>query len=138
MYILVVDDDQLTCAMVQFALSKEGYKVETMDNPRGAMQVIKKQEPDLLILDVGMPYQNGFEFSKELLTAGYEIPIIFMTAQNTLEAKLQGFTIGADDYICKPFDYPELVARVQAVMRRVKKNGNLNNQNIRVQQIELL
>ena len=137
MYILVVDDDQLTCAMVQFALSKEGYKVETMDNPRGAMQVIKKQEPDLLILDVGMPYQNGFEFSKELLAAGYEIPIIFMTAQNTLEAKLQGFTIGADDYICKPFDYPELVARVQAVMRRVKKNGNLNNQSIRVQQIEL-
>ena len=137
MYILVVDDDQLTCAMVQFALNKEGYKVETMDNPRGAMQVIKKQEPDLLILDVGMPYQNGFEFSKELLTAGYEIPIIFMTAQNTLEAKLQGFTIGADDYICKPFDYPELVARVQAVMRRVKKNGSLNNQSIRVQQIEL-
>ncbi len=137
MYILVVDDDQLTCAMVQFALNKEGYKVETMDNPRGAMQVIKKQEPDLLILDVGMPYQNGFEFSKELLAAGYEIPIIFMTAQNTLEAKLQGFTIGADDYICKPFDYPEMVARVQAVMRRVKKNGNLNNQSIRVQQIEL-
>lgn len=137
MYILVVDDDQLTCAMVQFALNKEGYKVETMDNPRGAMQVIKKQEPDLLILDVGMPYQNGFEFSKELLADGYEIPIIFMTAQNTLEAKLQGFTIGADDYICKPFDYPEMVARVQAVMRRVKKNGNLNNQSIRVQQIEL-
>ena len=137
MYILVVDDDQLTCAMVQFALNKEGYKVETMDNPRGAMQVIKKQEPDLLILDVGMPYQNGFEFSKELLAAGYEIPIIFMTAQNTLEAKLQGFTIGADDYICKPFDYPEMVARVQAVMRRVKQNGNLNNQSIRVQQIEL-
>lgn len=133
----MVDDDQLTCAMVQFALNKEGYKVETMDNPRGAMQVIKKQEPDLLILDVGMPYQDGFEFSKELLAAGYEIPIIFMTAQNTLEAKLQGFTIGADDYICKPFDYPEMVARVQAVMRRVKKNGNLNNQSIRVQQIEL-
>jgi DNA-binding response OmpR family regulator len=137
MYILVVDDDQLTCAMVQFALNKEGYKVETMDNPRGAMLLIKKQVPDLLILDVGIPYQNGFEFSRELLAAGYEIPIIFMTAQTTLEAKLQGFTIGADDYICKPFDYPELVARVQAVMRRVKKNGNLNNQNIRVQQIEL-
>ena len=137
MYILVVDDDQFTCAIVQFALNKEGYTVETMDNPRGAMQVIKKQEPDLLILDVGMPYQNGFEFSKELLAAGYDIPIIFMTAQDTLEAKLQGFTIGADDYICKPFDYPEMVARVQAVMRRVKKNGNLNNQSIRVQQIEL-
>ena len=137
MYILVVDDDQFTCAIMQFALGKEGYKVETMDNPRGAMQVIKKQQPDLLILDVAMPYQNGFEFSKELLAAGYDIPIIFMTAQHTLEAKLQGFTIGADDYICKPFDYPEMVARVQAVMRRVKKNDNLNNQSIRVQQIEL-
>jgi len=137
-YILVVDDDRLTCDLVKFTLTKEGYKVETMDNPRGAMQVIKKQEPDLLILDVGMPYQDGFEFSKELLAAGYDIPIIFMTAQDTLEAKLQGFTIGADDYICKPFDYPEMVARVQAVMRRVKSNGNLNNQSIRVQRFELL
>lgn len=137
MYILVVDDDPLTCAIVQFALTKEGYKVETMDNPRGAMQMIKKQEPDLLILDVLMPYQSGFDFSRELLAAGYDIPIIFMTAQHTLEAKLQGFTIGADDYICKPFDYPEMVARVQAVLRRAKKNGNLNNQSIRVQQIEL-
>src|SRR5260221_11066160 len=100
------------------------------------MQVIKKQEPDLLILDVGMPYQNGFEFSKELLAAGYDIPIIFMTAQNTLEAKLQGFTIGADDYIGKPFDYPELVARVRAEMSRVKKNGTLKNQNIPVPQSE--
>jgi DNA-binding response OmpR family regulator len=138
MYILVVDDDKFTCDMVQFALSKEGYTVETMDNPRGAMQMIKKQEPDLLILDVGIPYQNGFEFSKELLATGYDIPIIFMTAQDALEAKLQGFTIGADDYICKPFNFAEMVARVQAVMRRVKRNGNLNNQSISVQQVELL
>jgi len=138
MYILVVDDDRLTCDLVKFTLTKEGYNVETMDNPRGAMQVIKKQEPDLLILDVGIPYQDGFEFSKELHAAGYEIPIIFMTAQDTLEAKLQGFTIGADDYICKPFNYAEMVARVQAVMRRIKRNGNLNNQSISVQQVELL
>jgi DNA-binding response OmpR family regulator len=138
MYILVVDDDKFTCDMVQFALSKEGYKVETMDNPRGAMQMIKKQEPDLLILDVGIPYQNGFEFSKELRATGYDIPIIFMTAQDALEAKLQGFTIGADDYICKPFNFAEMVARVQAVMRRVKRNGNPNNRSISVQQVELL
>ena len=138
MYILVVDDDKFTCDMVQFVLGKEGYKVETMDNPRGAMQMIKKQEPDLLILDVGIPYQNGFEFSKELFATGYDIPIIFMTALETLEAKLQGFTIGADDYICKPFNFAEMVARVQAVMRRVKRNGSLNNQSISVQQVELL
>ena len=138
MYILVVDDDKFTCDMVQFALSKEGYKVETMDNPRGAMQMIKKQEPDLLILDVGIPYQNGFEFSKELLATGYDIPIIFMTAKDSIEDKLQGFNIGADDYICKPFNHQELVARVQAVMRRMKRNGNAENHSIRCGLLELL
>jgi DNA-binding response OmpR family regulator len=138
MYILVIDDDQFTCAMVQFALSKEGFKVEALDSPRNAMQVIKRQEPALLILDVTMPYQNGFEFSKELHAAGYDIPIIFITAQDTLEAKLQGFTYGADDYICKPFNYPELVARVHAVLRRTKRNDVVNNQSIRVNSVELL
>ncbi len=138
MYILVIDDDQFTCAMVQFALSKEGFKVEALDSPRNAMQVIKRQEPALLILDVAMPYQNGFEFSKELYAAGYDIPIIFITAQDTLEAKLQGFTYGADDYICKPFNYPELVARVHAVIRRTKRKDVVNNQSIRVNSVELL
>jgi DNA-binding response OmpR family regulator len=138
MYILVIDDDQFTCAMVQFALSKEGFKVEALDSPRNAMQVIKKQEPALLILDVAMPYQNGFEFSKELHAAGYDIPIIFITAQDTLEAKLQGFTYGADDYICKPFNYPELVARVHAVIRRAKRNDVMSNHSIRVNSVELL
>ena len=138
MYILVVEDDQFTCAMVQFALSKEGYEVETIDNPRGAMQVILKQEPDLLILDIGMPYQNGFEFSKMLRAEGYETPIIFMTAKDAIEDKLQGFSIGADDYICKPFNFQELVARVQAVMHRVKKNVHRQDQRIRSGKIELL
>ena len=62
-----------------------------------------------------MPYLNGFEFSSKLREEGYEIPLIFMTAQDTIEAKLQGFNIGADDYICKPYNHEELVARVQAV-----------------------
>lgn len=137
MYILVVDDDQFANALVQFVLSKEGYEVVTMDNPRGAMQMIQKREPDLLIIDVTMPYVNGFDFAARLRAEGYETPLIFMTAQDGIEAKLHGFEIGADDYICKPFNHQELVARVQAVMRRIKKNNNIGNHSIRCGQIEL-
>jgi DNA-binding response OmpR family regulator len=137
-YILVVDDDRFANALVQFVLSKEGYEVETADNPRGAWQMILKREPDLLILDVTMPYLNGFEFSAKLRSEGYDIPLIFMTAQDTIEAKLQGFNIGADDYICKPYNHQELVARVQAVLRRIKKDNTVSsNQSIRGGQIEL-
>ena len=131
MYILVVDDDQFANTLVQFVLNKEGYEVETTDNPRGALRMIQKRVPDLLIIDVVMPYLNGFDFATHLREEGYEIPIIFMTAQDALESKLQGFHIGADDYICKPFNHQELVARVQAVIRRVKHNTKLGSISIR-------
>ncbi|HLQ28179.1 MAG TPA: response regulator transcription factor [Ktedonobacteraceae bacterium] len=137
MYILVVDDDRFANALVQFVLSKEGYEVETMDNPRGAMQMIQKREPDLLILDVSMPYIDGFEFSAKLRAEGYDTPLIFMTAKDSIEDIIQGFKIGADDYICKPFIHQELVARVQAVLRRVKKIGHVENQSIRCGQFQL-
>ncbi len=137
MYILVVDDDQFANTLVQFVLSKEGYDVETTDNPRGALQMIKRREPDLLIIDVMMPYLDGFEFATQLQKDGYEIPIIFMTAQDAIESKLQGFNIGADDYICKPFNHQELVARVQAVIRRVKQNTKFGASSIRNGKFEL-
>jgi len=136
-YILVVDDDQFSNSLVQFVLDKEGYEVETTDNPRGALHMIQKREPDLLIIDVMMPYINGFEFATRLQEEEYDIPIIFMTAQDAIESKLQGFNIGADDYICKPFNHQELVARVQAVIRRVKHNAKIGNNNIRSGQFEL-
>jgi DNA-binding response OmpR family regulator len=137
-YILVVDDDLFANTLIHFVLSKEGFEVETTDNPRGAMQMIQKREPDLLIVDVMMPYLSGFEFAAKLREAEYDIPFIFMTAQDALESKLQGFQIGADDYICKPFIHQELVARVQAVMRRIKKYSKVGNQSIRCGQIELI
>lgn len=137
MYILVVDDDPFANTLVKFVLDKEGYEVETADNPRGAMQIIEKRVPDLLLLDVKMPYLDGFEFSSRLRAEGYDTPLIFMTAQDTVESKLQGFKMGADDYICKPYHHEELVARVHAVMRRMKKNANIGMPSIRVGRIEL-
>ncbi|HEX7736449.1 MAG TPA: response regulator transcription factor [Ktedonobacteraceae bacterium] len=137
MYILVVDDDRFANALVQFVLSKEGYEVETTDNPRGALQMIQRREPDLLLLDVTMPYLDGFQFSERLRSEGYETPLIFMTAMDALESRLQGFKIGADDYICKPYNHQELVARVHAVLRRMKKQGMPSNHSVRAGQVEL-
>ena len=137
MYILVVDDEPMANALVKFVLDKEGYDVETADNPRAAMQLIEKREPDLLLLDVRMPYLNGFEFSSKLREEGYNTPLIFMTAQDTVESKLQGFRLGADDYICKPYHPQELVARVHALMRRVKQNSQIGMPSIRVGRFEL-
>lgn len=138
MYILVVDDESYSNALVQFALNRVGYEVETTDSPRGALLMIQKREPDLLIVDITMPFLNGFEFATKLREDGYDIPFIFMTAQDGIDYKLQGFGMGADDYICKPYNFQELVARVQAVLRRVNKSGNGGNQSIRSGQIELL
>ncbi|GAC1397219.1 MAG: response regulator transcription factor [Ktedonobacteraceae bacterium] len=138
MYILVVDDDPFATMLVKFVLDKEGYEVETADNPRGAWQLIQKREPDLLLLDVKMPYQTGFEFSQKLRADGFDTPLIFMTAQDGIESKLQGFKIGADDYICKPFIHEELVARVHAVMRRVKNRSKVGNHSLRSGRVELL
>ncbi len=137
LYILVVDDDLFANDLVRFALTKEGYEVETTDNPRGAMQMIQRREPDLLLLDVMMPYLDGFQFSEKLRAEGYETPLIFMTAQDGLESILHGFTIGADDYICKPYNHQELVARVQAVLRRIKKNDMPGNHSVRAGLVEL-
>ncbi len=138
MYILVIDDDQFANSLINFVLSKEGYEVETVDSPRGVIQMIQRREPDLLIVDVMMPYLNGFELARKLREEGYDIPFIFITAQDGIEMKLEGFGIGADDYVCKPYNHQELVARVQAVMRRIKKSGKSGNGTIRCGQVELL
>jgi DNA-binding response OmpR family regulator len=136
-YILVVDDNRFENTLVHFVLTKEGYEVETIDNPKGALHMIERREPDLLLLDVTMPDQDGFQFSEQLRSEGYDMPFIFMTAMDGLEDKLRGFRNGADDYICKPYNLQELVARVHAVMRRMKKNSLPGNQSIRAGQCEL-
>ena len=77
--------------------------------------------PDLILLDVNLPHLNGFDFCKRLRDDGYEMPVIFVTAKGDLEDRLEGLKIGADDYICKPFQPAELTARVEAVLRRYRR-----------------
>ena len=121
MNILVVDDEPINTKLVQFILSEEGYEVTTVDSPRGAFALLQKQLPDLILLDVSMPQMNGFDFYRRLREQEFDVPVIFVTAKGELEDKLQGLRMGADDYIVKPFDPAELLARVQTVLRRYRK-----------------
>ena len=121
MRILVVEDDPISSRMVQFLLTEQGYHVDAVDNARGAQALIERYAPDLLLLDVNLPQQNGFEFYRRLREQNYDLPVIFVTAKDDLEDRLHGLRMGADDYICKPFQPAELAARVEAVMRRYQK-----------------
>ena len=122
MNILVVEDEPYGNKMLNFILTEEGYEVVSVDNPRGALAMIEKRLPDLILLDVGLPQMNGFDFYRHLRGKDYDIPVIFVTASTELEDKLKGLRMGADDYIVKPFSLAELVARVQAVLRRYHKS----------------
>jgi PleD family two-component response regulator len=122
-YILVVDDDLFANNLAQFVLAKEGYEVETASDPLIAIQMIKRREPNLLILGIIMPHMSGFQLAEKLRTEGYKIPFIFLTAQNSLEAILHGFDIGADDYITKPYHYRVLLVRVRALIRRLYRKA---------------
>lgn len=139
MYVLVIDDDTFANKLVQFVLSKEGFEVETADNPHSAISFIQDREPDIIILDITMPYMNGFELIGKLRRDGYEMPVIFLTAQDTIKAKLRGFELGAEDYITKPYNHLELVARVKVIARRIEKQERpVRTQRIRAGSFELL
>ncbi len=137
MYILVVDDDRFSNSLVEFVLSKEGYDVETTDDPRHTLQMIQRREPDLLILDIRMPFLDGFTLATEIRNAGYKTPFIFMTAMDSVENKLKGFRIGAGGYICKPFHHQKLAALVHAVTSRIEGNRKKDHLSLRGGGIEL-
>lgn len=118
--ILIIDDEHDLCEILAFNLNAEGYDTTTAHSAAEALEEIEKSKSagtnfDLLLLDVMMDGMSGFELAKELKK---QIPIIFLTAKDTEEDKLQGFSLGADDYIAKPFSVREVLARINAVLGR--------------------
>ena len=117
--ILVVDDEEDLCEILRFNLENEGYDVDTALSAEEALSMDIKQY-SLILLDVMMGKTSGFQMAKQLKqndeTA--KVPIIFLTARNSENDAVTGLTLGADDYIIKPFDSKELVARVKAILRR--------------------
>jgi DNA-binding response OmpR family regulator len=122
--ILIVDDEENMCQLIEMFLTKAGYETTMAGNGTEAYHIMAQQQIDLVLLDVMMPGENGFVVC-ETIQAMTKVPVIFLTALDANEDKVKGLTIGGDDYIVKPFAADELLARIQAVLRR---SGNLTVQ----------
>lgn len=120
--IMVVDDDPNICQLVRLYLEKEGYQVEQCLDGISSIEAFKNNPPNLVILDIMLPGMDGWEVCKEIRKVS-DIPIIMLTAKGETFDKILGLELGADDYIVKPFDPKELVARVKAVLRRSRATG---------------
>jgi two-component system OmpR family response regulator len=116
--ILVVDDEPSITDLVATVLRYEGFEVRTADTGRRALEAVTAFRPHLLILDIMLPDLDGFEVQRRLTASADRVPILFLTARDATEDKVRGLTMGADDYVTKPFSLEELVARVRAILRR--------------------
>ncbi len=119
MRILVVDDDPPSVKMTAFLLREEGYEVLAASNGRDALRLLDREKPDLVLLDVMMPGLDGFETLRGI-RARHHIPVIFLSAKGETADRVAGLELGADDYLAKPFEPAELLARVKAVLRRTE------------------
>lgn len=126
--ILIVDDEPDICEILRFNLEMEGYDVLTAEGAEEAQGMVNMKSVDLILLDVMMTSKSGFEWARELKAnpKTADIPIIFCTAKTMEEDLLQGFALGSDDYICKPFRISEVKARVKAVLRRTQPDAMEN------------
>lgn len=116
--LLLVDDEDNLRSMLEAALRHSGFEVHPVANGRDALAAVPEVNPDLIVLDVMLPDLDGFAVCQRLRTAGDRTPVLFLTARDATEDKVRGLTMGGDDYLVKPFSLDELVARIQAVLRR--------------------
>lgn len=119
--ILVVDDDEVLCNLLDRYLTLSGYRVKTATDGNQMYTRIKQQQPDLVILDLNLPDAHGLELARELRKIS-DMGIIILTGNDDAVDKVVGLEIGADDYIAKPFNERELLARVRSVLRRISKD----------------
>ncbi|MED3661042.1 response regulator transcription factor [Ureibacillus sp. FSL K6-8385] len=120
--VLIVDDEQDMRNLIEVMLSKSDFETIAVASGKEAYPVIERKEADIVLLDVMMPGEDGFEVCEKIRKIS-SIPIIFLTARDGNEDKVKGLTIGGDDYIVKPFTASELIARIQAVLRRAGVNN---------------
>lgn len=116
--VLVVEDEVNILKLMNIRLTKSGFNVFTAENGESALAVIKKEEIDLVVADVMMPVMDGFELIENIRAEGRSMPVIIVTAKESLDDKKTGFNLGADDYMVKPIDHEELVLRINALLKR--------------------
>ena len=120
--ILVVDDELNICELLKLYLENEGYTVFTANDGQAAVTAFQQKAPDLVLLDIMLPKMDGWQVCREIRKTS-SAPIIMLTAKGETEDKVSGLEMGADDYIVKPFEVKELLARVHAVLRRTGDDG---------------
>ena len=119
--VLIVDDEKNICEIIRLYVEKEGYKTAIAYDGEQALLLFESEKPDIILLDVMMPKKDGWQVCREI-RAKYDVPIIMLTAKGETIDKVLGLEFGADDYVVKPFDAKELVARIKAVLRRYHSN----------------
>jgi two-component system, OmpR family, response regulator len=118
--VLIVDDEPNIRDLLATSLRFQGFEIQTAANGAQAVAAVTESEPDIILLDVMLPDMNGFSVTKKLRSSGIQAPILFLTARDDTEDKITGLTVGGDDYLTKPFSLDEVVARIQAILRRTK------------------
>lgn len=123
--ILIVEDEMHISKMIEATLSIGGYRGHICDNGKAAVQRVLEEKFDLILLDVMLPDMDGFQVIEEIRCR--EVPVIFLTAMQEVSDKVKGLKLGAEDYIVKPFEAVELLARIEVVLRRTHRNNNILN-----------
>ncbi|HET7489924.1 MAG TPA: response regulator transcription factor [Acidimicrobiales bacterium] len=116
--VLVVDDEENITFLLDSALRHFGFDVKVASNGRDALKEVERFNPDVMLLDVMLPDLDGFEIVRRLRSDGQKVPVLFLTARDTVDDKVRGLTLGGDDYVTKPFSLEEVVARLQVILRR--------------------
>jgi len=119
--VLLVEDEPAMRIALQDALEAEGYRVLTARDGQAGLERALKEKPALLLLDVMLPGLNGFDLCAQLRRLGNPVPVLMLTAKGALGDRVAGLEAGADDYLCKPFEMAELIARIQALLRRTQR-----------------
>lgn len=135
--IYVVDDEESIIDFVRLYLEKDGFQVKGFKDGKAAFDAIMQSPPNLVVLDVMLPGMDGFEVCRNLRLEENQVPIIMLTAKDEEIDKILGLELGADDYLTKPFNPRELVARIRAVLRRVTLQRKTNDEMIRVGDISI-
>ncbi|WP_041701788.1 response regulator transcription factor [Gottschalkia acidurici] len=124
--ILIIEDEESICDILSYSLRKEGYFVKCVFNGRDGLKLIENFSPNLVILDLMLPDMSGFDICRKI-TVNYKIPIFMLTARNDIVDKVLGLELGADDYITKPFDIREVIARIKVILRRIESLKDYND-----------
>lgn len=126
MRILVVEDEPGVAGFVKQGLTEAGYKVDVADNGLDGLEYALASEYDAIVLDIMLPKMNGLDLLREIRDKHVKSPVLLLTAKGSVDDRVQGLDVGADDYLVKPFAFPELLARVRALLRRPPlQAGNL-------------